>query len=134
MVYTSTLIVANSFLNIIAAVQDTEIRCQSSSNMNAVKSVLVFRMYFFVEWTKEPQNLTCQTLQYLKQTPREVLLNYLAFSNSTRYTLANVERYCKVEHSKNISLAGENIVSLNVLCNFFYSTRPNTPKDIKFTL
>ena len=46
MVYISTFIVANSFLNIIAAAQDTEMRYQSSSNVNAVISVLVFRMHF----------------------------------------------------------------------------------------
>jgi len=42
----TTFIVKNSFLNNIAAAQNTEIRYQPSSTMNAVIFVLVFSKYF----------------------------------------------------------------------------------------
>jgi len=56
----SNFIVANLFLNIIAAAQNTEIRYQSSSTMNAVISVLVFRMYFVsgVNWGAPRLNIS----------------------------------------------------------------------------
>jgi len=44
-----TFIVANSFLNIIAASQYIQMGYQSSGAANAVVSVLAFRKYFVVE-------------------------------------------------------------------------------------
>jgi len=46
MVYMQTFITANTFLNIIAAVQITEMRYQSSGTANAVVYLPVFRKYF----------------------------------------------------------------------------------------
>jgi len=44
--YMLTVITANTYLNIIAAAKDTEMRYQPSTTMNAVITVLVFRKYF----------------------------------------------------------------------------------------
>ena len=76
--------------------------------------------------------LNIQTLQYLTQTLREVLLTYLAFSYITRYRLANIERRFKVEQSK-ITLAGD-IDSLKISCNSLLFDAARHPKNINFVL
>jgi hypothetical protein len=55
--YMLTVITANTYLNIIAAAQDTELRYQISSTMNAVISVLVFHKYFVCGVNRGAQEL-----------------------------------------------------------------------------
>ena len=52
MAYVLTFVIANTFLNIIAASQDTEKGYQTSGAANAVVFILTFRVYFVcgVKW------------------------------------------------------------------------------------
>jgi len=68
--------------------------------------------------------------RFEKDAQRE-FLKIFAFSNITRYRLANIERRFKVHHSMMLA-SPENTDSLNFLLTLYYSTRPNATKDINF--
>ena len=122
-----TFITANTFTNIIAAAQSNEMGYQTSGAANAVISILAFRK-FFVCGVKlgAPAMYISDFARFEKDTQTD-LLKIFAFSNITRYRMANIERRVKVQHSMMLA-SPENTDSLKVLLTLYYSTRPNATK------